>query len=132
MSTIQAGLQRVLSEYPEAKLENFKDHPLASFIRGELCQVIQKVVGAYYLVDASPGKGNWAHVPWVSIFDPAITTSARNGYYPVFSFSSNGSRLYLSLNQFSLYALVSQYLAPLHPILYTNQFETKLYLKLFL
>ena len=59
MSTILAGLQRVLSEYPEAKLENFKDHPLANFIRGELRQVIQKIVGDYYLVDASPGKGNW-------------------------------------------------------------------------
>jgi len=29
----------------------------------------------------------------------AITTSARVGYYPVFLFSSKGSRLYLSLNQ---------------------------------
>lgn len=99
MSTLQAGLQRVLSEYQKAKHENFKDHALANFIRDDLCQIIQKVVGDAYLVNASPGKGNWAHVPWVSIFDPAITTSARNGYYPVFLFSSKGSRLYLSLNQ---------------------------------
>ena len=99
MSTLQKGLQRVLSEYQVAKIEDFKDHPLANFIRDDLREVIQKVVGDSYLVDASPGKGNWAHVPWVSIFDPAITTSARVGYYPVFLFSSNGSRLYLSLNQ---------------------------------
>ena len=99
MSTLRAGLQRVLSEYQEAKLEDFKDNALANFIRDDLCQIIQKVVGDSYLVDASPGKGNWAHVPWVSIFDPAITTSARVGYYPVFLFSSKGSRLYLSLNQ---------------------------------
>lgn len=90
MSTLQAGLQRILSEYQEAKLEDFKDHALANFIRDDLCQIIQKVVGDSYLVNASPGKGNWAHVPWVSIFDPAITTSARNGYYPVFLFSSKG------------------------------------------
>lgn len=99
MSTLQESLQRVLSEYTVAKSENFKDHTLANFIRDDLRQIIQKVVGDSYLVDASPGKGNWAHVPWVSIFDPKITTSARVGYYPVFLFSSNGSRLYLSLNQ---------------------------------
>jgi len=99
MSTLQKGLQKVLSEYQQAKFEDFKEHSLANFIRHDLCEIIQKVVGFSYLVDASPGKGNWAHVPWVSIFDPAITTSARAGYYPVFLFSSNGSRLYLSLNQ---------------------------------
>jgi hypothetical protein len=52
MSTLQAGLQRVLSEYQEAKLEDFKDHALANFIRDDLCQIIQKVVGDSYLVDA--------------------------------------------------------------------------------
>lgn len=97
--TLKNGLQRVLSEYQLAKHEDFKDHVLANFIRDDLRQIIQKVVGDSYLVDASPGKGNWAHVPWVSIFDPMITTSARVGYYPVFLFSSNGSKLYLSLNQ---------------------------------
>jgi len=96
---LQVSLQRVLTEYPQAKLENFRDHPLANFIRTDLPVMIQKIVGESYIVDASPGKGNWAHVPWISIFDPRVTTSARRGYYPVFSFSANGSRLYLSLNQ---------------------------------
>ena len=100
MSTLQKGLQRVLSEYQVAKIEDFKDHPLANFIRDDLRQIIQKVVGDSYLVDASPGKGNWAHVPWVSIFDPAITTSARVGYYPVFcSVQKDQDYIYLSIKQ---------------------------------
>jgi hypothetical protein len=44
MSTLQKGLQRVLSEYQAAKIEDFKDHPLANFIRDDLRQIIQKVV----------------------------------------------------------------------------------------
>jgi 5-methylcytosine-specific restriction protein A len=47
----------------------------------------------------SPGKGNWAHVPWVSVFDPVVTTSATRGYYVVYLVSADCRRIYLSLNQ---------------------------------
>ena len=41
-------------------------------------------LGAGLLVEGSPGQGNWAAVPWISVFDPAITTSATRGYYVVY------------------------------------------------
>ncbi|MGB7855018.1 MAG: DUF3578 domain-containing protein, partial [Pseudolabrys sp.] len=38
------------------------------------------------IVEGSAGKGPWAAVPWISVFDPAITTSATEGYYVVYLF----------------------------------------------
>jgi 5-methylcytosine-specific restriction protein A len=50
-----------------------------------------------YLVEGSVGLGNWASVPWIAIFDRLVTTSAQNGYYPVFLFKEDMSGFYLSL-----------------------------------
>src|SRR5205085_6626418 len=51
------------------------------------------------LVEGSAGAGNWAAVPWISIFDPAITTSATRGYYVVYLFHVDKPMVHLSLNQ---------------------------------
>lgn len=51
------------------------------------------------LVQGSPGQGNWAVVPWISVFDPAITTSATAGHYVVYLFHANEPTVHLSLNQ---------------------------------
>ncbi len=93
------GLQRVLAQYPSAVTDPIENHPLAAFIRGELAENVRAVVGDAYQVTGSPGQGNWAGTPWVSIFDPSITTSARVGYYVCYLFHGDGSRVYLSLNQ---------------------------------
>jgi 5-methylcytosine-specific restriction protein A len=50
-------------------------------------------------VEGSPGQGNWAAVPWISVFDPAITTSASRGYYVVYLFHAHEPVVHLSLNQ---------------------------------
>ena len=52
-----------------------------------------------FLVHGSPGVGNWAEIPWIAVFDPAITESATRGYYVVYLFSADLHRVYLSLNQ---------------------------------
>jgi 5-methylcytosine-specific restriction protein A len=38
-------------------------------------------------------------VPWISVFDPAITTSATRGYYVVYLFHAHEPVVHLSLNQ---------------------------------
>lgn len=47
-------------------------------------------------VEGSAGLGNVAATPWVAAFHPDITTSARDGYYPVYLFSADLKRVYLS------------------------------------
>jgi 5-methylcytosine-specific restriction enzyme A len=99
---LRETLQTILTDYPKAKSEPLEGHVLAQFIRGDAEEAVQDALGelgAGLVVEGSPGQGNWAAVPWISVFDPAITTSATRGYYVVYLFHSNEPRAYLSLNQ---------------------------------
>ena len=48
----------------------------------------------------SPGKGNWAEVPWIGLFDTNhFKASAQVGIYLVYLFSTDHKTVYLSLDQ---------------------------------
>ncbi|WP_413722747.1 MrcB family domain-containing protein [Sodalis sp. RH24] len=51
------------------------------------------------LVHGSIGQGNMAEIPWISIFNKNITSSAQYGYYIVLLFSADMNKCFLSLNQ---------------------------------
>jgi 5-methylcytosine-specific restriction protein A len=95
-------LRTIITEYPKARNETFAGHPLAAFIRQDATNAVRAALGelgAGLLVEGSAGAGNWAAVPWISVFDPAITTSATEGYYVVYLFHVNEPVVHLSLNQ---------------------------------
>ena len=95
-------LQRILTEVPAAKTQPLEGHPLAQFIRGPAEAGVMDALGDAgkgLIVQGSPGQGNWAAVPWISVFDPAITTSATSGYYVVYLFHAQQQVVHLSLNQ---------------------------------
>ncbi len=99
---IRETLQRILTDYPQAKTQALKDHPLAQFIGGEAESAVTDALGELgqgMVVEGSPGRGVWAAVPWISVFDPAITTSATRGYYVVYLFHTKEPWVHLSLNQ---------------------------------
>jgi 5-methylcytosine-specific restriction protein A len=99
---LRETLARILSEYPTAKTAPLEGHPLAQFIRGEAEHAVTEALGSDadgLVVQSSPGQGNWAAIPWISIFDPAITTSATRGYYVVYLFHATEAVVHLSLNQ---------------------------------
>jgi hypothetical protein len=53
-----------------------------------------------YDVVGSVGRyGKWTDVPWLGIFRKDITNGAQEGVYVVYLLSSDGSALYLTLNQ---------------------------------
>src|SRR5699024_12047198 len=65
---------------------------------------IPKILADYldddkYLVKGSVGQGQWAHIPWVAIFNKNITTSATRGYDIVLLFQADMTGFYLTLNQ---------------------------------
>ena len=95
-------LQKILTGYPGARGEPLESHPVAAFVRHDAKLAVEGglgELGAGLLVEGSPGQGNWATVPWISVFDPAITTSATHGYYVVYLFHANEAVVHLSLNQ---------------------------------
>ncbi|CAM5439914.1 hypothetical protein TMEC54S_03220 [Thauera mechernichensis] len=99
--SLRECFQRVCGEYLTAREQDFAGHPLANFIRGECRATVERVVGASDRLSfkASAGLGTWARGPWVAIFDQVITTSAQNGFYPVYLFREDMAGFYLSLNQ---------------------------------
>jgi hypothetical protein len=99
---LRETLQTILTDYAKAKSEPLEGHPLAQFIRHDAEAAVQAALGEFgtgLLVEGSPGQGQWAAVPWISVFDPAITTSATSGYYVVYLFHANQPVVHLSLNQ---------------------------------
>jgi 5-methylcytosine-specific restriction protein A len=98
---LQDVLEKIGAEYAEAKTGPSTSHPLARYIRVGGPSEIARVVGDSSLefYGGCGVSGNWAHVPWVGLFDPVITDSAQRGFYIVYLFSADMQRVYLSLNQ---------------------------------
>src|SRR6516225_2376946 len=99
---LRETLTRITTEYPRVRKEAFANHPLATFIRHEATMAVEAALGdlgAGLLVEGSAGAGNWAAVPSISVFDPAITTSATQGYYVVYLFNLSDPVVHLSVNQ---------------------------------
>ena len=95
-------LRTIITDYPGAKLGPFAGHSLAAFIRHDAATAVADALGelgAGLQVEGSAGAGNWAAVPWISVFDPAITTSATHSYYVVYLFHIEKPIVHLSLNQ---------------------------------
>ncbi|MFF2322372.1 MrcB family domain-containing protein [Agrobacterium sp. NPDC058088] len=81
---------------------NYAKHPLAALIRGEAVDSILNVIGrqdSTITAKGSPGQDDWAHVPWLAIYDPLASSGATNGYYVVYLFDAEAQRVHLSLNQ---------------------------------
>lgn len=55
--------------------------------------------GFKYGQKSSIGAGNKARIPWVCVYNLAVTKSVQQGYYIALLFSEDMSRVYLSLNQ---------------------------------
>jgi 5-methylcytosine-specific restriction protein A len=97
-----ATLQNVARNYPSAIREPFGGHSLARFIRDDTVGRLGEAVGpdaAGLKLEGSPGRGKWADVPWLAVFDPVVTTSATKGYYVVYLFAADMASVALSLNQ---------------------------------
>jgi 5-methylcytosine-specific restriction protein A len=101
MMALKETLQRVLTDYPTSKDKPLENDPLARYIRQEVGTTVSAALGSDSagLVVQGPGQGTWAAVPWIGIFDPAITTSATEGYYVVYLFHAQQPIVHLSLNQ---------------------------------
>jgi hypothetical protein len=103
------ALRRIVEEYPLARTDPPAGHPLAHVIRkgapDELRRALAPLDGPF-VVKGSPGRGShWAAVPWLAVFDPAVTTSATRGYYLVYLFPAHRQAVHLSLAQGTVAAI---------------------------
>jgi 5-methylcytosine-specific restriction protein A len=99
---LRETLAKILTDYQQAKTEALKEHPFASYITDDAKTEAETALGEHrvgLVAEGSPGQGHWAAVPWIAVFDPAITTSATGGYYVVYLFHVTEPLVHLSLNQ---------------------------------
>lgn len=97
---MREAMLRVLGNYLQAKAEPFRSHPFAHEFVYSLANAVRREVDTHrYTVFASVGKGRWAEVPWIGVFDKSVTSSAQDGIYVVYLFAADMSGVYLSLNQ---------------------------------
>lgn len=99
--SLNTALTLFIEEFPRACSEAFGGNPVADFVRQEVPAAIRAAIGSNdrYIVEGSPGQGNWARVPWAAIFDRFVTETAQEGYYLVYLVREDFSGVYLSLNQ---------------------------------
>ena len=99
---IKAVFEKIAKEYPVAKEQDLKNHPLAKFIRTQVPKSFENDIGkvlSKYKVLVAKHAGNWSRVAWIVLIDPRVSETATNGYYPVYSFFENGKKIMLSLGQ---------------------------------
>jgi len=102
MTNLMNSIEHVLANYTAEKQQPLKGNALGNFVRNDLVEAIYDAFAIdrqKYLVDASVGKGNWATIPWVCIFDRSVTVSATTGFYIVLLVKKDMSGFYLSFNQ---------------------------------
>lgn len=99
---LRESLLRILSELSTSREDTFSQNPLANFIRGTAADDVEEALGGAssdIKVQGSAGAGNWATVPWISVFDLTVTNTATGGYYIVYLFHPTEPVVHLSLNQ---------------------------------
>lgn len=98
--TIRDILEKVLNNYLQEKDKSFKNNEFAKLLRSGLKKAVSDdFLAGNIRTKGSAGQGNWATVPWIGVFDAAISTSATKGFDIVYLFSPDMSSVYLSLNQ---------------------------------
>ena len=103
-TSLQAGIERLLSEYEQARLhdEFSGQHPLWQLSEAMAERITESAAVARYptmRAVRSVGMGNWAKVPWISILDSRETNTTQEGVYPVLLFRQDMTGAYIVLGQ---------------------------------
>ena len=80
----------------------YKQHPLAVSIREDGKQIIESHLPNHlddYKVEGSAGRGQWADIPWVAIYNSSVTDRASEGYYVVYLIPNSTNKIILGLAQ---------------------------------
>lgn len=99
---IRPVIEQLLNNYVKSKQEIFAEHIIGAYIRKDAPEALYQtglIDRQNYLITGSVGQGNWATIPWLSIFDKRITTTATQGVYIVYLLAEDGNSMYLTLNQ---------------------------------
>ncbi len=95
-------LENTSKELSNGKPNFLKKHPLANSITKEGPMIIKSLLPKKlqdYQVKASAGQGSWANVPWIAIYNTAITDKISSGYFIVYLIPHSSNSIILGLTQ---------------------------------
>ncbi len=98
---IRSTLEHIAGNYMQAKQEPYSGHWLGHYIRHDAPAEIRASLQDPSLTFGSGAgtSGRWPNVTWLGVYDIAVTDSAQHGYYLVYLFAADMSRVCLSMNQ---------------------------------
>lgn len=91
----------ILNKYHQQTKLPFKNNSYNTLLTKDITMSLSELANINpkkYLVTGSAGKGNFAEIPWVAVFDRDITETATEGIYVVYLFAHDMSGVYLTLN----------------------------------
>jgi len=96
------AIQKISNEFPIARTQPVKNHPLRKFIETEFPNIIKNSINQkyhYLKISSSAQQGRWVTAPWAIFLHKAITKSAQEGFYPSISFTEDCKQLILHIGQ---------------------------------
>ena len=97
---LRETFHHIARSYPSDRRVPFAGHPAVALLRREAPAALRDALGpdgADLIFRGSAGRRGWAEIPWVAVFDPAVTTSATRGYYVDYLFAADLRTVVLSL-----------------------------------
>ena len=95
-------IQKISDEFPLAKNEPVKNHPLRKFIEIDAPRIVKNSINKkyhYLKISSSAQQGRWVTAPWIIFLHKGITKSAQEGFYPSISFTEDCKQLILHIGQ---------------------------------
>lgn len=102
LNSLNLAIQKLMANYSKTYdyVVSHSDwkNPFREIISKEIPALLTECAGlsSPYKVEGSYGKGRWTQVPWISIFDTRITSSAQHGVYIVYLLNKDAQELYLT------------------------------------
>lgn len=98
--TLRELILEIAKEWPNYRRARVVDggHRAYDLVVNQYPEELRRLVGnpPGLMFMGSTGRGNVTAAPWIATFDWGVTTTAQSGYYPVYLFSTDLSRVYLS------------------------------------
>ncbi|WP_156321097.1 DUF3578 domain-containing protein [Bacillus sp. JCM 19041] len=92
----------ILNNYSSAMKEKFsKENEMYQLVNGTASNELKKLpfIHEQFKIKTSVGQGNWTFTPWIAFLHKDITRSTQDGFYIVYLFHEDMSKLFLAFGQ---------------------------------
>jgi hypothetical protein len=100
MATLRSLLTDICKQWPVVVEEKYDGHPFSVKFQTEFVAKVSDILARQHpnlQVKGSIGLSRWATIAWIAAFDPDVTETVRDGFFPIYRFKADGTGVYLCL-----------------------------------